>query len=387
MAIWRDNLVLVTGLGLALGSLIYLGAALGVLWTWRPAARLAPVRRAVAVLKPLCGLEPELYHNLRSFCDQDYPEFAVVFGVRDARDGALGVARQLAAEFPPGRVQLVVDEHLAGPNHKASNLANMMAAVRHDWIVVADSDVRVPRDYLSRLVGPLHDPGVGVVTCLYRARPLGTVWSALGAMFVNEWFLPSVLVARALGSVAFVSGATLALRRDALEAVGGFAALALHLADDYELGRRTRAHGLRTVVSDVVVETLVHEPSAAALVRHEVRWMRTIRGVAPWGYAGSGLTHAVATCLLGALLVGGGPGALVLPGVALGLRLMVHFTAQRRLDIRGAARGTVLLVPLRELLGFAEWLAGFFTRRVRWRHQELTLEPGGRVRMVTESSR
>jgi ceramide glucosyltransferase len=280
-----------------------------------------------------------------------------------------------------------VDGHLAGPNHKASNLANMMAAVRHDWIVVADSDIRVPRDYLNRLVGPLTDPGVGVVTCLYRARPLGTVWSALGAMFVNEWFLPSVLVARALGSSAFVSGATLALRRDALAAVGGFAALALHLADDYELGRRTRAHGLRTVVSDVVVETLVHEPSAAALVRHEVRWMRTIRGVAPWGYAGSGLTHAVATCLLGALLVGGGPGALVLPGVALGLRLMVHFTAQRRLDIRGAARGTVLLVPLRELLGFAEWLAGFFTRRVRWRHQELTLEPGGRVRMVTESSR
>ncbi len=291
-------------------------------------------------------------------------------------------------------MRVVVDGRLAGANRKASNLANMMAAVRRDWLVVADSDIRVRRDYLSRLVGPLCDPAVGVVTCLYGARPLGTVWSALGALFVNEWFAPSVLVGRALGSDRFVSGSTIALRRDALEAVGGFPALAPHLADDYELGRLTRARGLRTVLSDVQVETLVSEPSARALVRHEVRWMRTIRGVAPWGYFGAGVTHALVWCVLAGLLAGGWL-ALALPGVALTLRVALHFMAPRRLEVAGAAGwgawsrralATSLLVVPRDVLGFAEWLAGFVARRVRWREHDLTVERDGRVGMVTESS-
>ncbi|HYK82137.1 MAG TPA: bacteriohopanetetrol glucosamine biosynthesis glycosyltransferase HpnI [Gemmatimonadales bacterium] len=387
MAISPDSLLRVAALVLAGAALGYLGAALGLLWAWRPATRVTSVRAPVSVLKPLCGAEPELYENLRSFCDQDYPAFEVVFGVRDATDPALRVARRLAAEFPERSVHIVVDPRVAGPNHKASNLANMVAAARHDWLVVADSDIRVGRDYLSRLMGPLMDPGVGLVTCLYRARAAGTLWGALGSQLVNEWFLPSVLVARALGSSAYVSGATIALRRAVLDAIGGFAALTPHLADDYELGRRTRARGLRTVVSDVLVETLVAEASGRALVRHELRWLRTIRGVTPWGYAGAGVTFTLAICLLAAPLVGAGAWALALPAVALALRLLLHFTAQRRLAVPGAALKTAPLVPLRELLGFAEWVVGFFIRRVRWRQLDLAVQPGGRVRTVMESSR
>ena len=388
MAISGASVGLAVGLLLAAGALGYAAAALWVVAAWRGAARAAasPLRSrpAVSVLKPLAGTEPELRANLRSFCDQDYPHFEVILGVGNQSDAALAAARQIAAEFPD-RVRVVVGDHLAGPNRKVANLANMMTAARHDWIVVADSDVRVGRDYLSRLVGPLGDPGVGVVTCLYRARPLGPVWSQLGALAVNDWFLPSVLVSQALGSQRFVSGATLALRREVLEAVGGFAALASHLADDYELGRLTRARGFGTVLSPVLVETLVHEPSARALVEHEVRWLCTIRGVAPWGYLGLGVTQTLVASLLAGLLVGPHPWALGLPAVALALRLMVHFTAQRRLEVPGAGLGTALLVPLRDLLGFAEWVAGFFTRRVRWREQQLAVAPEGRIRMVTES--
>jgi ceramide glucosyltransferase len=393
MAISAASVGLALGLLLAAAALGYAVTALGVVAAWRGAAPVsatprpahAPAHPAVSVLKPLAGLEPELAANLRSFCDQDYPHFEVILGVGDGSDAGLATARQIAAEFPDG-VRLVVGDHLAGPNRKVANLTNMMAAARHDWIVVADSDVRVPRDYLSRLVDPLGDPTVGVVTCLYRARPLGTAWSVLGALAVNDWFIPSVLVSGALGSQRFVSGATLALRRDALEAVGGFAPLASHLADDYELGRRTRARGLRTVLSPVLVETLVYEPSARALVAHDVRWLCTIRGVAPWGYLGLAVTQTLVACLLAAWLVGAHPWALVLPAVALALRLMLHFTVQRRLGVPGAGLGTALLVPLRDLLGFAEWVAGFFTRRVRWREQQLAVAPHGRIRIVTESS-
>lgn len=397
MAISGASVSFALGLLLAAGALGYAAAALWVVAAWRGAAPVSgalrpapspsrsPTRPGVSVLKPLAGFEPELDANLRSFCDQDYPHLEVILGVADRGDRALATARQIAAEFPD-RVRLVVGDHLAAPNRKVANLANMMAAARHDWIVVADSDVRVGRDYLSRLVDPLGDATVGVVTCLYRARPLGTAWSVLGALAVNDWFLPSVLVSRALGSQRFVSGATLALRREVLAAVGGFAALASHLADDYELGRRTRARRLRTVLSPVLVETLVHEPSARALVAHEVRWLCTIRGVAPWGYLGLGVTQTLVACLLAARLVGPHPWALVMPAVALALRLMLHFTAQRRLGLPGVGLGTALLLPLRDLLGFAEWVAGFFTRRVRWREQELAVAPEGRIRLVTESS-
>jgi ceramide glucosyltransferase len=389
MAISGASVGLALGLLLAAGALGYAAAAVWVVAAWPGAAPVSasplPSRAAVSVLKPLAGLEPELYLNLRSFCDQDYRPFEVILGVTDRSDAALATARRLVAEFPD-RVRLAVGDHAVGPNRKVANLANMMAATRHDWIVVADSDVRVERDYLSRLVGPLGDPAVGVVTCLYRARPVGPAWSRLGALAVNAWFLPSVLVSRALGSQRFVSGATLALRREVLQAVGGFAALASHLADDYELGRRTRARGFDTVLSPVLVETLVHEPTARALVAHEVRWLCTIRGVAPWGYLGLGMTQTLVASLLAALLVGHHPWALVLPAVALALRLMLHFAAQRRLGVPGAGVGTALLVPLRDLLGFAEWVAGFFTRRVRWREHELAVAPQGRIRILTESS-
>ena len=391
MAISPPSVGLALGLVLATVALAYAAAALWVVAAWRPAppahASPAPGRAgpAVSILKPLAGLEPELAANLRSFCDQDYPDFEVILGVGDGSDAALATARELAAEFPRG-VRLVVGDHVAGANHKAANLANMMAAARHDWIVVADSDVRVRPDYLRRLVGPLADPAVGLVTCLYRARPLGPLWSRLGALAVNDWFLPSVLVSRALGSQVFVSGATLALRRDVLDAVGGFAALTTVLADDYELGRRTRRRGLRTVLSPVLVETLVAEPSARALIAHEMRWLATIRGVSPWGYVGLGLTHTLVVCTAAALFAGERPWTLLLLAVALGLRLMVHFTVERRLGVGGAALGTALLVPLRDLLGFTEWVAGFFTRRVRWRAHQLAVMGEGHIRMVRESS-
>ena len=160
----------------------------------------------MSILKPLCGNEPLLYENLRSFCDQDYPQFEVIFGVRDPTDPAILVVERVREEFPNLELQLIVDDHLHGQNHKASNLANMSGAAKYDLLVLADSDMRVDRGYLATVTAPLSDPGVGVVTCLYAGRPSPGVWSALGAMFINEWFLPSVLAARATTSVPLCFG-------------------------------------------------------------------------------------------------------------------------------------------------------------------------------------
>jgi len=326
----------------------------------RPGPATAP---PVTVLKPLCGAEPDLYDCLRSFCDQAYPSFQVVCGVRDADDDAVTVVRTLQREFPGLDLQIAINPAQHGSSGKVSNLINMMPFARHDYLVVADSDVRVAPDYLARLFPPLLDPAVGIVTCPYRGSPQRGAWSVLGSAFINDWFMPSVYVAALLGSRAFAFGATIAMRREVLARIGGFMAIADQLADDYRLGELTRRMGLRTVLSEVVVETLVDERSPGDLVRHELRWLRTIRAVRPLGYALSFVTFGLAPVALGSLAAGAGAAPALLAITALA-RLMLHFSVR---DARSAVR-QLWVLPLTDLLGFALWCWGFVSRRVQWRH-------------------
>jgi ceramide glucosyltransferase len=368
----------IIGFIITAAALAYLAAAITVVRRWASraiplAARPAPV----TLLKPLCGDEPLLYENLRSFCEQDYPEFQIVFGVRDRDDPAAAVAQRLIDEFPERDIRLIIDGRSLGSNDKVSNLANMIGAARHAWLVIADSDIHVGRDYLRAVIGPLDDPAVGLVTCLYRARPVGRLWSRLGAQFINEGFLPSVLVGRALGATDFGFGATLALRREVLERIGGFPALADYLADDYRLGALTRRLGLRTVLSPYLVETVVHEPSLPALFAHELRWQRTIRLVRPGGHAGSVFTYALPVSLIGALLIASLPWSVISPLLVLVLRLVLYFSARSTLHLSDSA--TAWLVPFRDLLSFIIWSVSFLRRRVRWRQRQWSVRPDGRL--------
>jgi ceramide glucosyltransferase len=375
-------------LGLVLGivPLAYTVAAIGVLHAWArrrmsSAAELPPV----TILKPLCGMEPELYENLRTFCTQDYPVYQMVFGVRHVGDAAVPVVRRLMAEFPELDLRLVVNDRVSGSNYKVSNLENMLPQARHAHLVLADSDIRVGPDYLRCIVGPLADPAVGVVTCLYRAQPRGSLWSRLGALFINEWFVPSVLIARAFGSSAFTFGSTIALRRQVLDDIGGFRTLASHLADDYMIGALARRRGLRTVLSPYVVETVVNEPGPGVLLAHELRWARTIRAVQPWGYAGLWITHAVPASVIGAVLIHSLPWSVVLPLAAIGLRLVLHYSARVALQLSGPA--VAWLVPLRDILSFAIWFGSFLGRRVTWRERKLAVRLGGLMQVDKESLR
>jgi ceramide glucosyltransferase len=335
--------------------------------------------RAVTVLKPLCGAEPELYPALRSFCEQSYPLFQIVFGVRDPSDPAVGVVRRLQHEFPDAALDLVIDARTHGSSLKVSNLINMMHAAAHEWLVLADSDVHVHRNYLAQVVAPLADPAVGIVTCRYCAVARGNVWSVLLASFVNDWFMPSVLVAASFGSRSFAFGSTIAIRRAALNAIGGFKTISDQLADDYRLGELTRREGLRTVLSDVVVETYVDESSAAALIRHELRWLRTIRAVRPMGYLFAFLTFGWPLAVLGCLLAAWTPVGLMMLAVNGAARVLIHFVA-RRTD---SALLQLWVLPLNDLLVFLLWVWGFVSRRVHWRAARYRVARDGSVQPLT----
>ena len=341
-------------------------------WDFRP---------AVTVLKPVCGLEENLEENLRSFCRQDYEDFQVIFGVHDNTDPAIPVIRGLIDEFPQSDLTLVIDDTIIGSNYKVSNLANMFGQARHDIIVVADSDMRVCRDYLKSVAAPFKDPKVGAATCLYSGRASGRLSSKLGAMFINDWFLPSALIPAVFGRLTYCFGATMAIRRSNLERFGAFDALADVLADDFMFGRLVHQQGHRIALIPYIVENVIDDPSLKSLFLHELRWARTIRSVEPYGYTASTITEILPLAALGAAGTYAATGSLIYAGsflvIGAVLRLALHYTISS--TVPGRSTANPLLLPLRDLMSPVIRLSCYFGRKVTWRERDFVIQSNVRL--------
>jgi ceramide glucosyltransferase len=370
-------------LAAVLAGTAYLGAAAGCVLAFSRHLRRSDGRPAgenlpVTVLKPLCGPDEGLYRNLRSFCEQDYGTFQVVFGARDGSDPAVAVARRVMADLPGLDAALVTDGSAAGGNPKASTLAGMMPVARHPILAVSDSDMRVGRGYLRAVADPFSDPDVGAVTCLYTGTPAPGLPSALGALHINDWFLPSALVALAFSELKFCFGATMAVRREALAAIGGFEALAPYLADDYRLGEMVSGKGYKVRLSPYLVENVVREESLGKLLSHELRWARTIRSCRPKGYAFSFVASGAMTLALLFTAATGGSGAgWALFGLAASMRLALHYAV--RFALRPGGSDAPWLLPLRDALCLGVWAAGLLGRGVSWRERRLSVSADGRL--------
>jgi ceramide glucosyltransferase len=372
------------GMACLLAAAAYAALNCIALLVWRMPRRThqGTVLPPVTILKPLCGAEPGLYEDLRSFCRQDYPHYQIVFGIRDEADPACAVARQLALEFPALPIDVVVDSRLHGSNCKISNLINMLAYARHDLLVMADSDACVGSNYLRIVTSPLGDARVGLVTCIYRGTPTPGIWSRLGAMYINEWYVPSILLAWLFGHEGYVSGQTICIRRETLSALGGLPMLADQLADDYRLGALVRGLGLKIQLSRYVVAVEHHEPSLNAITRHELRWMRTLRALKPNSFRWLFLTFTVPLGVLGLSLIAAVPAP---PAVTLAsrtlfaviaiLRVVVHLGP--RVPERSSLFADLWLLPVRDVLLFWVWLRCFFTSTVTWRGNDFNVDRDG----------
>lgn len=378
-------LELLGDLAIALAGLYGFFALIVTLVGIRPSRRPPDHDRPVTVLKPLCGNERGLYSNLRSFCEQSHSCFQIVFGTNRRDDPALAVVDRLSAEYP--HLDITVSRQCAplGCNLKVANLARMLAYARYDTLVIADSDIRVPRDYLARVLAPLAERGVGLVSCLYTSRTPHGLWSRLAGHYIDDWFVPSVLVSRALGGRLFAFGATLALTRETLDRIGGFESIADYLADDYIVGARIRARGLTTVLSDCVVETETNESSLTSLLTHEKRWMQTIRSAQPIGYAFSFVTLIVPLGVIGWLLAFRQPYlycfVLLLIVLRCGIRLIGPWRGWRQTLINLA------LVPVRDALTACAWVSGLFGRHILWRNRQFALGRNGYLKPITSEDK
>jgi ceramide glucosyltransferase len=341
----------------------------------------------VSVLKPLKGIDPQIWEAFCSHCEQDYPEFQLIFGVSDPDDPAIPLVRKLQQEYPNRQIDLLVCQRDLGTNRKLGTLAQMLPAARHEILLVNDSDIRVASDYLRRVVSPLTDPTIGMVTCLYRGIASPTLGSRLEALGISTDFVPGVLSARLIErGLHFGLGSTLAFRRSDLRAIGGFEAIADYLADDYEIGRRIAALGKRVELSEVVVDTFLPAYSLRQFVDHQLRWARSVRGARRWGYASLILTFGLPWALLTLLAARGAVWAWALFAVTIAARLAVGLTtAVAVLDDAQVLRDLFLL-PLRDLIAPITWAVGLVGNRIFWRGDVFYLNHGRLERITDEDA-
>ncbi|MGO9125148.1 MAG: bacteriohopanetetrol glucosamine biosynthesis glycosyltransferase HpnI [Terriglobales bacterium] len=339
-------------------------------------ARATPPGPPVSILKPLKGADPGMYESFRSHCVQDYPEYEVIFGVSEPSDPAIPLVEKLQSEFPRLAIRLMICPEQLGANTKVSNLAQMLPLARYDHLIVNDSDIRVEPDYLRRVLAPFADPKIGLVTCLYRAVAASTLGSRLESLGISTDFCPGVLVARQLEGIKFALGSTMAFLRRDLAAIGGFEALGDYLSDDYRLGNRIAALGLKVELSDVVVETFLPGYTLREFLAHQLRWARSVRDSRPWGYLGLGITFGLVWALLTLILAGGAGWAWELLGLTAAMRLAVAiFVGGRMLRDQHAMRW-LPLIPLRDAVAMMVWLMSFAGHTVSWRGAVFKLRDG-----------
>ncbi len=330
----------------------------------------------ITILKPVCGLDGDDYLNFASFCMQNYPKFQLIFAVRDPNDPAIAVILQVMSDFPQLDLEIVQSNRLIGTNLKISNLANALPQAKYEILVLADSDVRVDSKYLRTLVKPLAKPEVGAVTCLYR--PVVTGWVAtLEAIGISTDYLASVLVANKLEGIKFALGTTIAIRQDVLAEIGGFAAIAEYLADDYQIGYLTAKAGYEVVLSNYIIDHLITTHNFRDLLNRQLRWAYCTKVSRPWSYLALFFTQGTVTSLIFGLIYGGWAWA----GVA--VTWILRFILAWLVGVWGLKDPKLAksfwLVPIRDGLSFGIWVLSWFSNSMDWRGQKFSLSAAGKL--------
>ena len=367
-------------LGLVAGSLVY--CVLTILAAVRYRAVRPPELRSgvpISVLKPLAGLDDGLEANLRTFFEQSYPRFEILFAVRSPDDPAIAVVERLRTRYPGVPSRLIVVGEPPYPNAKVYSLDRMLAAAEHDLLVMADSDIRVTPDMLGTIAAEFQAERLGLATCPYRAAPGRSFWSTLEAIGLNTEFIGGVLVARMLDGMKFALGPMIAARRRTLERIGGFDAVKDYLAEDFVMGKLAAERGDGVILSSYAIEHRIGAQPFAANMRHRLRWNRSTRRSRPWGYVGQVFTNPL-------------PPALILCAVKPEWWPVLAVTAVFRAAAGWATAGHVLrdpltrrlwwLTPLQDITSFLVWTAGFFGNTIVWRGRKYYLLPDGRFELM-----
>jgi ceramide glucosyltransferase len=332
---------------------------------------------SVSILKPLRGVDPQMYESFRSHCQQDYPDYELIFGVSEPTDPAAAAVQRLIHEFPGCKIRLLVCPEVLGNNRKVSNLVQMIGAAQYGHILINDSDIFVPTDYLRRIMAPFADAHVGMVTCPYRGIAANTLGSKLESIGISTDFIAGVLVARQIeNGIHFALGSTLAMSRTALDAIGGLRPLVDYLADDFELGFRIANAGYKVVLADVVVETHLPAYHFPGFLAHQLRWARSMRDSRRAGYVGLLFTFALPWAIFAVFFAPLSWWSWTTLAAAAALRAAVAIKIGIGIVHDRALWRRLWLLPLRDLVALWIWCASFASNKVHWRGEVFLLKNG-----------
>jgi ceramide glucosyltransferase len=334
----------------------------------------------VTILKPVKGMDADSYENFASFCRQIFSgQLQIIFAAASPDDEVIAVIRKLIADFPKQDISLLINPAIHGPNYKVSNLINAFPHSKHEIIIVCDSDIRVTPDYLDSVTSHFSNPGVGLVTSLYRTSSVHGMATALEATGFTAEMIPNVLVALQLEGLTFALGASMAVRREALTSIGGFEALADYLADDYQLGNKIHLAGWRIALNSSFVESMVKPEDLMSVLSRQLRWARTMRVSRPGGYLASGITLPFPAAMLATVVATSPTSGLAAVALLYSVRLTVSTIFSRRFVKDGLLPNWLWLLPLRDMLAFFNWALSFLGNRVEWRGSRFILRPGGKI--------
>lgn len=339
---------------------------------------------AISILKPICGCDHATYQNLASFCQQDYPEYQIIFGMRDSTDPSHRIVQELVQDFPEVDIEIVVSDRSFGANPKVNNLANAAAKAKHNILLIADSDVRVESSYLHHVVQPFKDTSVGVVTCPYRSIAQGWI-AKLETLNIATEFQPGVLTSNQLEGMQFAMGSTILIRQCVLEAIGGFYTIADYLADDFQLGYLPAQLSYKVVLSSHIVSHVVTSNTLSDVLHRQTRWMRGIRFSRPWSYMGLIFTYGtVSSCLFLYLTEFSKLGWIVL-SLVWTTRFIMAWCIGVKYFADPIAKKLIWLVPLRDILSFLLWCYSFTSNTVEWRGHRFKLIEDGKLIPLTSA--
>ena len=366
--------------GLLVSALVYYIFALYAAWRFfQNGASDRDSLPPVSILKPLKGASPDLYSNLASFCQLDCSVFQIVCGVRDPDDPAISIVKKLQHDFPQCDITLVIEPSVIGANYKVSTLHHLMQQVKHDYVVITDSDVSVEPDYLSTIIPPLMSPDVGLVTCVYRAGVIRPFPALLESLMINTSFTTQVIVASQVEQPAYAFGATIAVKRPSLDAIGGFAALRDYLADDYYLGFLVAQAGYKVRILPGVVETHPDATSLKDLFQHQLRWARTQRNCRPSGHLGTVVTYGTVWACIGLMCFWTSSALTLLSSSVIGVRLLTAAIMSVTFLRSRLPLSTLMLIPLTDIISFIVWCASLYGNTVQWQEYTFRVQKDGRM--------
>jgi len=367
-------------LALLAGALV--NSLLSIVAAWRyllvrPPGLASP--EPVSILKPLSGLDPGLESNLRTFFEQDYPAFEILFAVREPDDPAGAVVKKLQQEYPEIPARLLVTGESPYPNAKVHSLSVVLAAATNDLVVMSDSDTRVNPRLLATVAAEFQDVHLGVATCPYRAVPDSSLGSRLEALSMNTDFIAGILVARMIEGMRFAVGPTIVARRRVLLAMGGFERLKDYLAEDFVMGRFAAEAGYGVILSSYVIEHHIGSTDLGHNAAHRLRWARSTRRSRPLGYLGQLFTMPLPLALL---LCAAKPACWPVLLLTFAARAMAAYVVSARvLEVKI----NWLLLPLEDIISFGFWIAGFFGNTIIWRGRRYRLHRDGRFELLSPS--